>query len=123
MNRFALKRARYERRNRRVRGKISGNSERPRLTVFRSSQHIYAQIIDDTTATTLVSASTTDREVRGRITPEMKKTDESKLVGSVLAERAKAAQVSKVAFDRNGFLYHGRVKALAEAARESGLDF
>jgi large subunit ribosomal protein L18 len=123
MNRIASKRARYERRNKRVRGRINGSSERPRLTVFRSAEHIYAQIIDDTTATTLASASTTDKEVRAQITAEMKKSDKSKLVGAVLAQRAKAANISKVAFDRNGFLYHGRVKALAEAAREHGLDF
>jgi large subunit ribosomal protein L18 len=123
MNRLASKRARHERRNKRVRGRINGSPERPRLTVFRSAEHIYAQIIDDSTARTLASASTTDKEVRGKVTDGMKKTDLSKIVGSVLAERAKAANVSKVAFDRNGFLYHGRVKALAEAARESGLDF
>ncbi len=123
MNRIASKRARYERRNKRVRGRINGSPERPRLTVFRSSEHIYAQIIDDVTARTLVAASSVEGEIKSQITPEMKKTDLSKLVGSVLAQRAKAANVSKVAFDRNGFLYHGRVKALAEAARENGLDF
>jgi large subunit ribosomal protein L18 len=123
MNRIASKRARHERRNKRVRGKINGSVERPRLVVFRSAEHIYAQIIDDTSAKTLVAASTTDKEIKGRIADGMTKTDLSKLVGSVLAERAKAVNVSKVAFDRNGFLYHGRVKALADAARESGLDF
>ncbi|MCO6466335.1 MAG: 50S ribosomal protein L18 [Bradyrhizobiaceae bacterium] len=123
MNRIAKKRARYERRNKRVRGKINGSTERPRLTVFRSAEHIYAQIIDDTTERTLASASTSDREIKSKIAGGMTKVEQSKLVGSVLAQRAKAVNVSKVAFDRNGFLYHGRVKALAEAARESGLDF
>lgn len=123
MNRIASKRARYERRNKRVRGKISGSTERPRLTVFRSSEHIYAQIIDDVTERTLASASTTDKEVRAQMNDGMSKTEQSKVVGSILGKRAKAANVSKVAFDRNGFLYHGRVKALADAARESGLDF
>jgi len=123
MNRIALKSKRYARRNRRVRKNITGTPERPRLTVFRSAEHIYAQIIDDATARTLASASTTDREVKTKIGNDMSKTDKCKVVGSVLAERAKAANVSTVAFDRNGFLYHGRIKALAEAAREGGLDF
>lgn len=123
MNRIASKRARYERRNKRVRGKINGSQERPRLTVFRSGEHIYAQVIDDTTARTLASASSVEKDVKSRIGSGMTKSEQSKVVGSVLAERAKAVNVSKVAFDRNGFLYHGRVKALADAARESGLDF
>jgi large subunit ribosomal protein L18 len=123
MNRTALKAERMERRKRRSRGNIVGSPERLRLAVFRSLNHIYAQIIDDVAARTVASASTIDKDVKARITSEMTKTDESRLVGSVLAERAKAAKVSKVAFDRGGFLYHGRVKALAEAARENGLDF
>lgn len=123
MNRIALKNKRYERRNRRVRKNITGTTERPRLTVFRSAEHIYAQIIDDTTARTIASASTTDREVKAKFAGGMSKSDKCKLVGQVLAERAKSAKVNSVAFDRNGFLYHGRIKALAEAAREGGLDF
>ncbi len=123
MNRIALKNKRYERRNRRVRKNITGTPERPRLTVFRSAEHIYAQIIDDTTARTIASASTTDREVKAKFAGGMTKSDKCKLVGQVLAERAKSAKVGTVAFDRNGFLYHGRIKALAEAAREGGLDF
>lgn len=123
MNRTALKAERMVRRKRRSRGNIVGSPERLRLAVFRSLNHIYAQIIDDVAARTVVSASTIDKDVKAKITGEMTKTDESRLVGSVLAERAKAAKVSKVAFDRGGFLYHGRVKALAEAARENGLDF
>ncbi|MFZ9869863.1 MAG: 50S ribosomal protein L18 [Candidatus Kapaibacteriota bacterium] len=123
MNRIALKQKRYDRRNRRVRKNIEGSPERPRLTVFRSAEHIYAQIIDDTTARTIAAASTTDREVKAKLAAGMTKTDKCKVVGLVLAERAKSAKVSAVAFDRNGFLYHGRIKALAEAAREGGLDF
>lgn len=123
MNRIALKQKRYDRRNRRVRKNIEGSPERPRLTVFRSAEHIYAQIIDDTTARTIAAASTTDREVKAKLAAGMTKTDKCKVVGMVLAERAKSAKVGTVAFDRNGFLYHGRIKALAEAAREGGLDF
>lgn len=122
MNRIKLKNVRHARRDRRVRKNISGTPGRPRLTVFRSLNHIYAQIIDDVAATTLVSASTIDKDVREKAAG-LTKTEESRLVGTLLAERAKAANVTKVAFDRNGFLYHGRVKALAESAREAGLDF
>ncbi len=122
MNRIKLKNVRHARRDRRVRKNISGTPVRPRLTVFRSLNHIYAQIIDDVAATTLVSASTIDKDVREKAAG-MTKTEESRLVGTLLAERAKAANVTKVAFDRNGFLFHGRVKALADSAREAGLDF
>ncbi|MBI2794235.1 MAG: 50S ribosomal protein L18 [Ignavibacteria bacterium] len=117
------KMVRYARRKRRVRKNVSGTGERPRLSVFRSSEHIYAQIINDVEARTLVSASTTDPEVKSQITNGMSKSDKSKIVGVVLAQRAKAANVSSVSFDRNGFLYHGRVRVLAEAARENGLEF
>jgi large subunit ribosomal protein L18 len=123
MNRIKLKNVRQARRDRRVRKNISGSPERLRLTVFRSLGHIYAQIIDDVAATTVVSASTLDKDIRAKITAGMTKVEESRLVGAALAERAKAAKATKVAFDRNGFLYHGRVKALAESAREAGLDF
>lgn len=123
MNRAEKKIFRHARRNRRVRKNISGSPERLRLTIFRSSLHIYAQIIDDTTGRTLVQASTVDAEVKALGAGSVAKMEESKLVGTVLAKRAKAANATRVAFDRNGFLYHGRVKALAEAARENGLDF
>ncbi len=123
MNRIKLKNTRQARRNRRVRKNITGTPERLRLTVHRTLQHIYAQIIDDVAASTVASASTVDAEIRAKITSEMTKVEESRLVGTILAQRAQAANVKTVAFDRNGFLYHGRVKALAEAARESGLDF
>jgi large subunit ribosomal protein L18 len=123
MNRIESKNKRHARRKRRVRKDIFGMPDRLRLSVFRSSNHIYAQIIDDTTAKTLVSASTVDKEVKAKMTDSLTKSDESRIVGTVLAQRAKAANVSKVAFDRGGFLYHGRIKALADAAREAGLDF
>lgn len=122
MNRIKLKNVRHARRDRRVRKDISGTPARPRLTVFRSLKHIYAQVIDDVSAKTLVSASTVDAEVRSKAAG-LTKVEESRLVGALLADRAKAANVTAVAFDRNGFLYHGRVKALADAAREGGLDF
>jgi large subunit ribosomal protein L18 len=123
MNRTALKNARVQRRKRRIRKKITGSTERPRLSVFRSSEHIYAQIIDDSQAKTLASASTTDKEVKEKLKADMTKMEKGKIVGQLLAERAKAAKVTTVSFDRNGYLYHGRVKALAEAAREGGLQF
>jgi len=106
-----------------IRKRMEGTTDRPRLSVFRSNKGIYAQIIDDTSARTLASASTTDTEVKAQIKSEMSKTEQSKVVGAVLAQRAKAASVNAVSFDRNGFLYHGRVRVLAEAARENGLEF
>jgi large subunit ribosomal protein L18 len=123
MNRLDSKLHRQERRNRRVRKNITGTPERYRLTVFRSSVHIYAQIIDDTTGRTVAQASTVEKAVKAKGAGSVAKIEESKLVGATLAERAKAANATRVAFDRNGFLYHGRVKALAESAREHGLDF
>ena len=111
------------RRHRRVRKTVVGTPERPRLNVFRSLDHIYAQIIDDSAGHTLVSASTLDKEVRGLCGEATKKSDEAKVVGRVLAERALARGVNAVVFDRGGYQYHGRVKALADAAREAGLAF
>lgn len=109
-------------RKKRVRRKIAGVAERPRLSVFRSAKHIYAQIIDDQQGRTLAAASTLSKEFRAQ-GAELKKTEAAKLVGKLLAERAKAAGISKVAFDRNGFLYHGRIKELADSCREHGLEF
>ena len=103
----------------RVRGKISGTPERPRLNVFRSETNIYAQIIDDTKGITLVSASSLEKGFECDGT----KTDAAKKVGEAVAERAKAKGIEAVVFDRGGYLYHGRVKALAEGAREGGLQF
>ncbi len=109
-------------RHRRVRGKVSGTPERPRLNVFRSLLHIYAQVIDDVDGRTLASASTIDVEVRKQIEGK-NKSEAAKLVGQLVAQRAKNAGVTKVVFDRGGYQYHGRVQALADGAREGGLDF
>ena len=111
-----------ERRRLRVRRRIFGTPVRPRLNVFRSKSHIYAQIIDDTTGRTLAAASTLDPAVR-KAAASQKPLDVAKTVGQLLADRAKAATVQAVVFDRGGRLYHGRIKALAEASRERGLQF
>jgi len=111
-----------ERRRAHVRRKVGGTPERPRLNVFRSLTHIYAQIIDDTLGHTLVTASTVDGELRELIAGKAK-VEQAKLVGRILAERALQKGVTQVVFDRAGYKYHGRVKALAEAARAAGLDF
>jgi large subunit ribosomal protein L18 len=108
------------RRHRRVRKKVSGTAERPRLAVFRSNNHIYAQVIDDVAGRTLAAASTADASLKGGATGNV---DAATKVGSLIAERAKAAGVDKVVFDRGGFRYHGRVAALADAARAGGLEF
>ena len=109
-------------RHERVRRKVFGTPERPRLNVFRSSMHIYAQVIDDVSGHTLAAASTLDAEVRGQMAA-LKKTEEARLVGRLIAQRALAKGVKRVVFDRGGYAYHGRVKALAEASREAGLEF
>ena len=106
-------------RHKRVRGKVSGTPERPRLNVFRSETNIYAQIIDDTKGITLVAASSLEKDFECDGT----KTDAAREVGRVVAERARAKGIDVVVFDRGGYLYHGRVKALAEGAREGGLQF
>lgn len=111
-----------KRRQRRVRAKISGTPERPRLNVFRSLEHIYAQVIDDMSGHTLASASTIDRELRGE-SGGKNKTEAAKLVGTLVAKRAQAVGVKTVVFDRGGYRFHGRVKALADGAREAGLEF
>jgi large subunit ribosomal protein L18 len=110
------------RRHKHVRRSVVGTPERPRLNVFRSLSHIYAQVIDDSVGVTLASASTVDREVRDQVAG-LKKTEQASVIGKLVAERAVAKGISKVVFDRGGYKYHGRVKALAEAAREAGLDF
>jgi large subunit ribosomal protein L18 len=112
-----------KRRHVRVRAKVSGTSQRPRLNVFRSSAHIYAQVIDDTAGHTLVAASDLEDEVLKAAGDGAAKTARAKAVGQVIAERAKEAGVNTVVFDRGGFLYHGRIKAVAEGAREAGLEF
>lgn len=111
-----------KRRHRRVRAKAVGTSERPRLNVFRSSKHIYAQVIDDDQGHTLVAASTLDPELRGEL-DGLTKAEQAKSVGKLLGERALAEGVKQVVFDRGGYKYHGRVKALAEGSREAGLEF
>ncbi|CUH95165.1 hypothetical protein P22_1235 [Propionispora sp. 2/2-37] len=111
-----------QKRHRRVRKNILGTAERPRLNVFRSLTHIYAQIINDQTGTTLVSASTLDKEVKGKL-EYGGNIEAAKVVGAEIAKRALAQGISKVVFDRGGYIYHGRVAALAAAAREAGLEF
>jgi len=109
-----------QKRHERLRLRLSGSPERPRLAVFRSLNNIYAQVIDDASGKTLVAASSLEKDLR---TAKQKKTDEAKTVGRLIAERARSAGIERVVFDRAGFRYHGRIKSLAEAAREAGLDF
>ena len=111
-----------QKRHLRIRSRLTGTAERPRLSVFRSLKHMYAQVIDDTGGRTLVAASTLDAALRPELT-QLKKVDEAAQVGRLIAERAKAAGITKVVFDRGGYLYHGRVQKLADAAREAGLTF
>ena len=111
-----------QRRHRRVRKKAVGTVERPRLNVFRSLKHIYAQVIDDDKGHTLAAASTLDPGLRGKLSG-ITKAEQAKLVGELLAERALARGVKRVVFDRGGYKYHGRVKALAEGSRGAGLEF
>jgi len=110
------------RRKRSIRKRISGNAERPRLSVFRSSMHMYAQVIDDDTGITLAAASTLSPEVRSQREGK-KKSELAALVGQLVAQKCQAKNITKVVFDRNGFIYHGRIKAVADGAREGGLDF
>jgi large subunit ribosomal protein L18 len=107
------------RRKRRIRKKVFGTGERPRLSVFRSAKHIYAQVIDDTTGKTLASSSTATKG----FSVDGDKTAEAKAIGVAVAKAAREAGIEKVVFDRNGYIYHGRVKALADGAREGGLNF
>lgn len=104
----------------RIRKTINGSAETPRLAVFRSNKQIYAQLIDDNAGTTIAAASSTDASITDK---KVNKIEQAKLVGSLLGEKAKVAGVESVKFDRGGFLYHGRIKSLADAARESGLKF
>lgn len=111
-----------ERRKLRIRSKISGSEERPRLSVFRSARHIYAQVVRDVDGSTLAAVSTLSRDLKGTLDND-DKTDAARKVGALIAKMCLAKNIEKVVFDRNGYLYHGRVKALAEAAREAGLQF
>jgi large subunit ribosomal protein L18 len=111
-----------ERRKLRIRKKVSGSPARPRLTVFRSAKHIYAQVIDDSTGQTIAHASTLSKDLRGTV-DDGNKVDAAKKVGALIAKICKSKKIDRVVFDRNGYLYHGRVSALAQAAREAGLEF
>ena len=117
------KQQRLERRKWSLRSRLSGDAERPRLSVFRSDKHIYAQVIDDMSGKTLVAVASTSAEVRGAELKNGGNIAAAKAIGKAIAERAKAAGITKVAFDRGGRQYHGRIKALADAAREGGLQF
>ena len=120
MTKLTTRTASRTKRHERIRLRLAGTASRPRLAVFRSLNHIYAQVIDDTSGQTLAAASSLESDLRGA---EGTKVADAKRVGQLVAERAKAAGVEKVVFDRAGFQYHGRVRSLAEAAREAGLDF
>ena len=109
-------------RKKRIRKRVNGTQERPRLSVFRSAKHIYAQVIDDTTGATLASASSVEKITREHPKFESK-IAQANFVGNLVAQRSKEKGVNKVVFDRNGFLYHGRIKAISEGAREGGLEF
>jgi len=111
-----------ERRRLRIRRKVEGTPERPRLSVFRSARHIYAQVVDDVAGTTVAHASTLSRDVRTTVA-EDNKLDAAKKVGQAIAKLLLAKGIDKVVFDRSGYLYHGRIRALADAAREAGLKF
>lgn len=123
MNTTSLKYKRKARRKRSIKSKIRGTASVPRLSVFKSLTNIFVQVIDDTNSKTLVSASTIDSDIKSQIKSDMNKTQMSELVGKAIAERALAQDIKKVRFDRNGNIYTGRVKALADSAREGGLQF
>ncbi len=120
MTKAASRGAARQKRHERIRLRLDGTGERPRLAVFRSLNHIYAQVIDDAVGRTLAAASTLEPELRAA---KQSKVEEAKVVGRLVAERARTAGVARVVFDRAGYRYHGRVKAVADAAREAGLDF
>ncbi len=120
MTQVASRGAARRKRHERIRLHLAGTDVRPRLAVFRSLNHIYAQVIDDTSGRTLAAASTLEKDLRGSSST---KSEEAAVVGRLIAERAKAAGIESVVFDRAGFRYHGRIKSLADAARDAGLDF
>jgi large subunit ribosomal protein L18 len=120
MTQVAGRSAARQKRHDRIRLNLAGSGERPRLAVFRSLNHIYAQVIDDASGRTLATASTVEKEFKGS---KATKSEEAKRVGKMVAKRARSAGVEHVVFDRAGFRYHGRIKSLADAAREAGLDF
>ncbi len=112
-----------KRRHIRVRRKVHGTTERPRLNVYRSIDNIYAQVIDDTVGHTLASASTLDKQVQADVDPSLSPIETAKVVGRIVADRAKEKGIEQVVFDRGGYAYHGKVKALADGSREAGLQF
>jgi large subunit ribosomal protein L18 len=120
MTQVATRGAARRKRHGRIRLTLAGTAGRPRLAVFRSLNHIYAQVIDDASGRTLAAASTVEKELRGS---KATKSEEAATIGRLIAERAKAAGIDRVVFDRAGFRYHGRIKSLADAARDAGLDF
>jgi large subunit ribosomal protein L18 len=122
MSKYKSRSEARERRHKRVRSRISGTPDRPRLSIYRSLSEIYAQIIDDKAGQTLVSASTLDHELRSGV-EGMKKSEQARKIGQALAERAKAKGIKVIVFDRGGYRYIGRVKALADGARDGGLEF
>jgi large subunit ribosomal protein L18 len=117
------KRERRERAHQRVRTRVKGTAERPRLSVYKSLKYIYAQVIDDDRGVTLAQANSADAEIRQRLTGSASNKDAAKLVGEVVAERAREKGIDRVVFDRGGYVYHGNVKALADGARDKGLQF
>lgn len=122
MTRKNIREEARQKRKTRIRKRIFGTEQRPRLSVFRSAKHIYAQIVVDSTGSTILAASSLSPEIKGEI-GDLKKSEAAKKVGELLGRKAAEKNIRKVVFDRNGFLYHGRIKALAEGARESGLEF
>jgi large subunit ribosomal protein L18 len=118
-----INKARRLRRKKHIRKTITGTAEKPRFTITKSLNHIYGQLIDDVTGSTLVSASSIDKELKAQIKSDMKMMEICKLVGENLAKRALEKNIKNVSFDRNGYLYHGRIKATADAARKGGLEF
>lgn len=112
-----------QKRHYRLRNKISGTAQRPRLAVYRSDKHMYAQIIDDVAGNTLVSASTVEKETKQNLNNKTSNVEAAKLVGKLVGERAVEKGIKEVVFDRGGYIYHGKVQALADAAREAGLQF
>jgi len=123
LNRIKKKQLNLKKRKTRIRGRVYGTEQVPRLVVFRSLKHIYAQVIDDTKGTTLTSASTLSPELREALSPEGEKISAAEQVGGLIASQAKECNIESVVFDRGGNLYHGRIAALAEAARKGGLKF
>ena len=123
MNQLQKSKTRRQRLKHQIRRKLKGTSEIPRLVVYRSLNNIYAQIVDDLNSRTLLTVSTKSKDVADKLAALKSKVEKSKLIGKLTAEKAISGNINKVIFDRNGYLYHGRVKALAEGAREGGLNF